>query len=90
MNSLKKYLGILWMLMAPVLIIFMVWQAAEKIGEATGDAKTNIALQWGIILAVFIPICIGFFIFGRYSYNGEYAHLPESSAEIDDYDEPVI
>lgn len=90
MNTLKKYLGILWMLMAPLLIAFMVWQAYLKVAAATGDAKTNVALQWGIILAVFIPICIGFFIFGKYSYQGEYAHLPESSAEIDDYDEPAL
>ncbi|HSK13773.1 MAG TPA: hypothetical protein VK907_11195 [Phnomibacter sp.] len=90
MNNIKKYLGLLWMAMSPVLIVFMVWQAYEKIGEATGLAKTNVALQWIIILAVFIPICLGFFIFGRYSYHGDYAHLPESSEEIDDYDEDAL
>jgi hypothetical protein len=90
MNTLKKYLGILWMIMAPVLIIFMGWQALEKISAASGDAKANVALQWIIILMVFIPICAGFYIFGKYSFHGDYAHLPESSKELDDYDEPVL
>lgn len=90
MNSLKKILGLVWMLMAPLLVVFMIWQASEKIGAAAGPVKANVALQWIIILAVFIPICAGFFIFGRYSYNGEYAHLPESSAEITDYDEDPL
>lgn len=90
MNSLKKFLGIIWMIIAPVLVIFMAWQAIEKIGLATGPAKANVALQWSIILLVFIPICIGFFIFGRYSFEGAYSHLPESSKEIDDYDQEAI
>lgn len=90
MNNLKKYLGLLWMALAPILVAFMTWQAFKKISAASGPAQTNVALQWGIILAVFIPICIGFFIFGRYSFNGEYAHLPESSEEITDYEEPAI
>jgi ABC-type polysaccharide/polyol phosphate export permease len=90
MNNLKKYLGLLWMIMSPVLIIFMIWQAYEKIALATGPAKTNVALQWVIILMVFIPICAGFFIFGKYSFQGDFAHLPESSDEIDDFDEAPL
>jgi ABC-type polysaccharide/polyol phosphate export permease len=90
MNNLKKYLGLIWMTMSPVLVIFMIWQAYEKISVATGPAKANTALQWVIILLVFIPICAGFFIFGKYSFRGEYGHLPESSAEITDYDEDPL
>jgi hypothetical protein len=84
MNNLKKYLGIVWMVLAPLIVIFMGWQAWEKIGLATGAAKANVALQWVIIMAVFIPICIGFFIFGKYSFEGAYAHLPESSKELEE------
>ena len=87
MNDFKKYLGLVWMTLAPTLVAFMLWQAFEKIGAAAESAKANTALQWSIILLVFIPICIGFFIFGRYSWRGEYAHVPTSSREIDDYDE---
>ena len=83
MNAVKKLLGYVWMLIAPALICFLVYQAVEKISAATEIQKSNVALQWVIILLVFIPICVGFFIFGKYASTNEYAHLPESSTEIE-------
>jgi len=82
MNALKKALGIVWMLLAPTAIIFLFQQAIQKTSEAEGIAKTNTALQWGIILFIFIPICTGLAIFGYYSWKGEYDKLPESSDEL--------
>jgi hypothetical protein len=86
MNQLKKLLGIIWMSLAPALIVFMFWQAYEKISTAAPAAKSNTTLQWVIILLVFLPICAGLFMFGLFAWTNEYAHLPESSGEIDDYD----
>jgi hypothetical protein len=83
MNAVKKLLGYVWMLMAPALICFLVYQAVEKISAASEIQRANVALQWVIILLVFIPICVGFFIFGKYASANEYAHLPESSNEIE-------
>lgn len=85
MNALKKYLGIIWMLLSPAIVGFLIWQAAEKIGQATEATKANVTLQWSIILIIFFPICIGLLIFGYYAFKGYYEHLPESSAEITDY-----
>lgn len=85
MNNIKKYLGIIWMLMAPAIVAFLIWQAAEKIGAASEATKANVTLQWSIILIIFFPICIGLVIFGYYALKGAYEHLPESSAEITDY-----
>jgi hypothetical protein len=85
MNAIKRFLGIIWMLLAPALVGFMFWQAAEKISKASAATKSNVTLQWVIILFIFIPICIGLLIFGYYSVKGYYDHLPESSAEITDY-----
>ena len=85
MNAIKKYLGIIWILLAPSIIIFLFWQAADKIGMASEATKANITLQWSIILIIFFPICIGLLIFGYYAVKGYYEHLPESSAEITDY-----
>lgn len=85
MNTLKRGLGIIWMLLAPVLVGFMIWQAADKIKHATAAARSNVTLQWVIILFIFIPICIGLLIFGYFAYKGYYDHLPESSEEITDY-----
>jgi hypothetical protein len=73
MNNLKKYMGFCWMLLAPAMVIFMIWQAIEKIGQASSLTRSNITLQWSIILLIFIPICIGFFIFGWYASSGMYA-----------------
>jgi hypothetical protein len=78
MNALKKGLGLFWMLLGPASIIFMFIQALDKVGLAPeGVAKTNTALQWGIILFIFIPISAGLVIFGYYAYKGEYDKLPE-------------
>ncbi len=85
MNALKRFLGIVWMILAPALVGFMMWQASDKISKASEATKSNVTLQWVIILFIFIPICIGLLIFGYYSVKGYYDHLPESSAEITDY-----
>ena len=85
MNTIKKYLGVLWMLLSPVIVAFLLWQAAEKINAATTATLANVTLQWMIILLIFFPVCIGFFIFGYYAWQQAYNHLPENSAEITDY-----
>ena len=73
MNNMKRYLGYAWMLLAPVIVCFMIYQAWMKISNAAeGVMRTNTTLQWVIILIIFIPICIGFFIFGKYAAKGEY------------------
>ncbi len=78
MNNIKKFLGLLWMLLGPVIVIFLIHQAYEKIGSAAeGIAKTNTALQWSIIILIFIPIAAGLVIFGKYAWEGEYDKLPE-------------
>ncbi len=82
MNTLKRMLGFVWMLLSPVIVGYLFWQAADKIGKATAATKSNVSLQWSIILIIFIPICIGLLIFGYYSVKGEYDHLPETSAEV--------
>lgn len=84
MKALKKILGLFWIILGPLAVGLMAWQAWDKISKAeVGIAQTNTALQWGIILLIFIPIAIGLVIFGKYALSGEYDHLPESSEELD-------
>ncbi len=79
---MKKILGLVWMILGPAALLFMVWQAWDKVSKAeAGIAQTNAALQWGIILLIFIPIVIGFVIFGKYALTGEYEKLPENLEE---------
>jgi ABC-type polysaccharide/polyol phosphate export permease len=76
MNTLKKLLGYVWMVLSPAIILFLLYEAFVKIGAATEAAKANTILQWVIILLIFLPISIGFFIFGKYASQNEYEQLP--------------
>jgi len=82
MNTIKKILGLVWMILSPSIIYFLATQASAKIGAATEATKANVTLQWAIILIIFTPICVGFFIFGYYAIKGEYDHLPERSEDL--------
>jgi hypothetical protein len=83
MNTIKKILGLVWMFLAPAMIWFLTSQAIQKITKATSLTRSNVTLQWVIILTIFTPICIGFFIFGKYAFKGEYDQLPSSSKDLE-------
>ena len=79
MNQLKKWLGIVWMLLGPVAIYYLIKTAAAEISKSP---VANTIIQWAVFVIIFIPIAIGLIIFGYYAFKGEYDHLPESSSEI--------
>ena len=81
MNTIKKYLGIIWLLLAPVVIYFLISGAISNIDPA-GKKDINNPVIWIIIIAIFTPIAIGLMIFGWYAFKGEYDHLPDDSAEL--------
>ena len=81
MNQLKKIMGVLWMILAPVVIYFLVMGAVHNIDSA-GTKDINKPIPWIIIITIFTPIAIGLMIFGFYSVKGEYDKLPESSNEL--------
>lgn len=83
MNTLKKFLGLVWMLLGPLTMTFLFLQAIEKVSLTHTDIeRTNTILQWAIILFIFLPISLGLMIFGFYAWKGEYDRLPESSKEL--------
>jgi hypothetical protein len=71
MNSLKKYAGIIWMLIAPIVIFILIYGAIINI-NSTGTKDINKPIPWIIIITIFTPIAIGLFIFGFYAFKGEY------------------
>jgi uncharacterized Tic20 family protein len=81
MNTIKKYLGIIWLLLAPVVIYFLVSGAVTHI-DPQGKKDINNPVIWIIIIAIFTPIAIGLMIFGWYALRGEYNRLPEKSDEL--------
>lgn len=81
MNLIKRYLGLLWMALAPIAVYYLVKTAAAEI---SAHPVIDTKIQWGVFVIIFIPIAIGLAIFGYYALKGEYDHLPESSDEIND------
>ena len=71
MNQLKRILGIVWLVLGPVLIFILVKSAVHNI-SANGKGDISKPLPWIIIITIFMPIAIGFMIFGWYSFKGEY------------------
>ncbi len=82
MNTLKKFLGIVWMLLGPLAMAFLITQALDKVGLAHSEIeRTNTILQWAIILFIFFPISIGLMIFGFYAWKGEYNQSADHSSD---------
>jgi len=81
MNKFKRYLGVLWMIIGPAAIYYLIKTASEEIAK---NPVINTKMQWIVFVVIFIPIAIGIMIFGWFALKGEYDHLPESSAEVED------
>jgi len=79
MNAIKKLAGVLWIIAGPLAIFYLVKTAA---GEISKKPVIDTKIQWGVFIVVFLPIAIGFMIFGYYALKGEYTRLPENSKEI--------
>lgn len=71
MDSLKRYLGLLWMVLGPAAVGLLLYAAAKNInGAAKGDIANPV--PWVIVIAIFTPIAIGLTLFGWYAWKGEY------------------
>jgi hypothetical protein len=71
MQSLKRKLGIVWMVLGPAVFIILIISAIRNINL---EAKTEISnpIPWIIIIAIFAPIAVGLCVFGWYCFKGEY------------------
>jgi len=79
MNQLKRFAGIIWILLGPLAVYYLVKTAAAEIAK---KPVIDTKVQWGVFVVVFLPIAIGMVIFGWYAFKGEYDHLPERSDEL--------
>ncbi len=77
MNAIKRALGIVWLILGPLTIYYLIKTAANEIAQKpVMDTK----IQWGVFVIIFIPIAIGIMFFGYYALKGEYDNIsgPES------------
>lgn len=81
MNTVKRYLGILWIAIALLSYILLLKTAYDQI---TIKPTTDTIMQWSIFVIIFFPIAIGFVLFGWLALQGAYDKLPGSSDEIED------
>ncbi|RYZ62268.1 MAG: hypothetical protein EOO14_02760 [Chitinophagaceae bacterium] len=70
MNQLKRFLGLIWMVLGPIGIAILLWGAVTNINP-TGTDDINKPLPWIIIIAIFTPIGHCHFALGR-----RYQHQP--------------
>jgi hypothetical protein len=69
MNQLKKYAGIIWIVLGPVAMYYLIKTAAAQI---LSKPEIDTKIQWAVFGIVFLPIAIGLMIFGYYALKGEY------------------
>jgi hypothetical protein len=69
MNSIKRILGLVWIVAGPFAIYYLIKTAAAEIAK---KPVIDTKIQWGVFIAVFFPIAIGLVIFGYYALKGEY------------------
>ena len=81
MNSIKRFAGIIWILLGPLAIYYLITTAISEIQK---KPVIDTKIQWIVFVVIFIPIAIGMIIFGWLALKGEYDHLPESSVEVED------
>jgi ABC-type Co2+ transport system permease subunit len=91
MDAIKKFLGVLWMLLAPALVIMMIRQFIIEIPElekAIAEGKKPASelqsayIFWIITITIFVPIATGLGLFGYYALKDEYKQIATSSAEL--------
>lgn len=70
MDSIRKVFGLIWMAGSIALAFALPYLAISKL--VFSQAKQEDYVFWIVIVTIFIPIIIGFFLFGLYAYKGEY------------------
>lgn len=71
MNLIKKYLGIVWILIAIAAIVLLAQAAIHNI-KPNGESDINKPMPWIIVITIFTPIAIGLGLFGYYALKDEY------------------
>ena len=70
MDAVRKIFGFIWMIGAKALAILLPYFAFDRLGSA--EASQEDYVFWIVIVTIFIPIIVGFILFGFYAFKGEY------------------
>ncbi len=72
MGIIKKIIGVLCMILAPVSAYMLTSEGFKKMAAAAPADKTNAITQWSILIIIFLPVMVGLLIFGYYAMKGEF------------------
>ena len=75
MNILKRIIGALCMLLAPVAACLLTNEGLKKIAAAAPEVKTDAITQWSILILIFLPVMAGLFVFGWYAFKREFEEI---------------
>ena len=75
MNALKKFSGVVWIVLSLAAIWFLFTRAAAELSVA--NVKPDKKIFWYSILPVYVPLMLGLALFGWYALKGEYDRLAE-------------
>jgi hypothetical protein len=81
MNTLKKYLGMLWIAVAVATYSILL---KTSIAQISAKPTADTIIQWSIFAIIFLPIAFGMVIFGWLAWKNAYEQLPVSSDEMKD------
>lgn len=81
MKTIKRIIGALLMIAAPIILFFLIKGAIDNI-QVDGTKDINKPIPWVVIITIFTPISLGLGIFGYYAFKGDYDVLPKSSEDI--------
>ena len=70
MDSVRKIFGFIWMAGAIILALLLPYFAISRLGSRQATQEDYVF--WIVIVTIFIPIIIGFILFGYYAFKGEY------------------
>jgi len=82
MNSIKKYLGFIWLIIGPIMMVGLVLRAIHEFSISKPEQMEELKVFWPVVIIIFIPIAIGFSIFGWYAVKNLYSRLPENSGDL--------
>ena len=75
MNAVKKFSGIVWILLSLAAIWFLFTRAGAELSAA--NVKPDKKIFWYSILPVYVPLMLGLALFGYYALKGEYDRLED-------------
>jgi hypothetical protein len=81
MNQVKKVLGLVWIVFGLTAYVLLLKTCLEQIEL---KPTTDTIIQWSIFAIIFLPIAIGFLIFGWLAFQGAYDNLPENSEAVEE------